>query len=184
LAMAKRPLTRRPAKQLPKTSSAAPLKEVRDEVAIRFKSGQEQNVRSVLSHFGTLDSLPNRRTLVLRIAPRVNPATVHVALDDLQSRGLVEFITPILIDAASGTRQVLTDEIVLRLKPGTSQRALRALKAAHGVEIQSANEFEPSQYIVKVPNPSGLRTLEVARSLDSCDDVEFASPNFLTQIKR
>jgi hypothetical protein len=122
--------------------------------------------------------------VVLHRSSGVTAAKVQAALDDLQHVGLVEFVTPVLLDPESNTRQVLTDEIVLRLKPGRAERALAALKAEHGIEIGKRNKFEPSQYIVRVPKPSGTQTLDVARSLDRSDDVEFASPNFLTQIKR
>ena len=46
--------------------------------------------------------------------------------------------------------------------------------------VGKRNEFEPTQYIVKVPDTTGMRTLDVARSLDQQDDVEFACPNYLT----
>ena len=168
----------------PVATAGASLKKISNEIAVRFETGKERQLRSILSAFGQLESYAQQRMAVLRLAPGIDPKTVSAALDGLRSRGLVEFTTPVFEDRASKTRQVLTDEIVLRLKPGTSPRVLAALKAAHGIEIGRRNEFEPSQYIVKVPNSSGTQTLDVARSLDQCDEVEFASPNFLTHIKR
>ena len=167
-----------------KTRTKSGLKTVRNEIAARYRDGQEKKVCKALAPFGKVQMYPSQRMVVLECAQGQPSAKVNAALHDLRAAGLLEFVTPVLLDRESNTRQVLTDEIVLRLKPGRTKRTLEALKNEHGLEIGSRNEFEPSQYIVKVPKPSGTTTLDVARSLDSSDDVEFASPNFITQVKR
>ena len=166
------------------TRAATGLKTVPNEIAARYRSGREEAVRDALSPLGRVESYLPQRMIVLHRASGITAAKLRAALDQLQRARLIEFVTPVLLDPDSRTRQVLTDEIVVRLKPGRSRRTLAALEAAHGIEIDRRNEFEPSQYIVKVPKPSGLQTLDVARSLDRSEDVEFASPNFLTEIKR
>ncbi len=178
------PVRRTASRPWTKARARPALKTVPNEIAARYRTGQERKVRDALAPFGSVATYPLRRIVVLHRAPGVASARVQAALDDLQRVKLVEFVTPVLLDPDSHARQVLTDEIVLRLKPGRTQRTLAALKAAHGIQIDSRNKFEPSQYIVKVLKPSGTQTLDVARSLDRSDDVEFASPNFLTEIKR
>jgi hypothetical protein len=167
----------------PRQAPAAP-KVVRNEVAARYRTGQEAKVRRALAPFGTLDTYPAQRMVVLTRAPGITSTAAAAALDELRRLKLVEFVTPVLRDPDTNTRQVLTDEIVVRMKPGRTRRTLAALGAPHGIAIARQNEFEPSQYIVTVAEPSGTQTLDVARSLDSSDEVEFASPNFLTQVKR
>jgi hypothetical protein len=160
------------------------LTTVPNEIAARYPAGQEKRACEALARLGTVQTYPHQRMIVLERSASQTPAKVRSALDDLQAAGIIEFVTPVLLDRESNTRQVLTDEIVLRLKAGRTERTLDALTAAHGLQICSRNEFEPSQYIVKVPKPSGTATLDVARTLDQSDDVEFASPNFLTRLKR
>jgi hypothetical protein len=160
------------------------LKAVPNAVAVRYCAGNEGKVRDTLTPFGEVALYRPQRMAVLERSPGVTSARVETALDDLKAQKAIEFITPVLLDGESNTRQVLTDEIVLRLKPGRTKRTLQTLGAAHGVTISRRNEFEPSQYVLKVPSPSGTQTLDIARSLDASDDVEFASPNFLTEIKR
>jgi hypothetical protein len=179
---ARDPRTR--SKSKPKTQTKSGLKTVPNEVAARYRDGQEKKVCKALAPFGKVQTYPRQRMVVLKCIAGQPSAKVDSALHDLQAAGLLEFVTPVLLDRESNTRQVLTDEIVLRLKPGRTERTLEALKNEHGLEIGSRNEFEPSQYIVKVPKASGTATLDVARSLDRSDDVEFASPNFITQVKR
>jgi hypothetical protein len=161
-----------------------PQKLIRDQVAVRYCAGHEQQVRETLGTFGTLEAQPSARIVILHRTPGVQTNKVKAALDGLQQGKAIEFATPVLHDPASDTRQVLTDEIVLRLKPGQANRTLAAVKAEHGLTVGKRNAFEPTQYIVKVPRASGTQTLDVARCLDQRDDVEFASPNFLTAIKR
>lgn len=183
---ARRRATARRTESRPRTKvrAATALKTVPNEMAARYGAGQEQKVREALAPCGRVESYPLQRMVVLQRAPGVTSAKVRSVLDNLRRLDLIEFVTPVLLDPDSRTRQVLTDEIVLRLKPGRSRRALNALTAAHGIEIDRRNKYEPSQYIVKVPKPFGTQTLDIARSLDRSDDVEFASPNFLTEIKR
>src|SRR5204862_2543428 len=119
--------------------------------------------RETLGTLGTLEPQPSLRIVILHRTPGIPSTKVKAALDDLQHCKAIEFATPVLRDPASDTRQVLTDEIVLRLKPGQANRTLAAVKAEHGVTIGKRNAFEPTQYIVKVPRASGTQTLDVAR---------------------
>ena len=169
----------------PKKRSRSTLETMPNQVAVRYRAGQEKKVHERLAALGSIEDQPLSRILILHRNPSVTRRAVDAALEALEQEKLVEFATPVLRDSESGTRQVLTDEIVLRLKSGTAQqRTLARLKDTHGLEIGRRNEFEPAQYIVKVKQASGTHTLDVARSLDKRADVEFASPNFLTDIKR
>lgn len=161
------------------------LKTIPNQVAIRYRAGQEKKVRERLAALGRTEDHPLSRILILHRNPSVIRRAVDTEIEALQKEKLVEFATPVMRDSEGGTRQVLTDEIVLRLKSGHAQRrTLATLKDEHGLKITRRNEFEPTQYIVKVKQASGTHTIDVARSLDKRADVEFASPNFLTDIKR
>lgn len=168
-----------------KKSSAPALKTIPNELAIRYKAGRADIVCARLAGLGKIEDQPLSCILILHRAPAVTQRALDAAIQALQDEKLVEFATPVMVDSVSGLRQVLTDEIVVRLKSShAQQRTLATLKGEHGVTIGRRNEFEPTQYIVKVPQASGTRTLDVARSLDQRADIEFASPNFLTDIKR
>jgi hypothetical protein len=162
-----------------------PPKTIPNQVAVRYRAGQAAKVRERLATLGRMEDHPLSRILILHRAPSVTRRAVDTALNALQDEKVVDFATPVLRDSESGMRKVLTDEIVVRLKSGHGQhRTLAMLKGEHGLKIGRRNEFEPTQYIVKVTQASGTHTLDVARALDQRADVEFASPNFLTGIKR
>ena len=86
---------------------------------------------------------PSSRLFILHRSPGITSSKVKASLLTLQEEAAIEFATPVLRDAASDTRQVLTDEIVLRLKPGQNSRTLAAVKAEHGLTIGKRNEFNP-----------------------------------------
>jgi hypothetical protein len=170
---------------MPRTKVATKLKTIPTQVAVRYRKGKEREVATALSALGTLEDQRTVCMVIVHRSPGVSQRDVDSVLDDLRERAAIDFATAVLRDAASGARQVLTDEIVVRLKRNAPQRqTLASLKAEHGLEIGKQNAYEPTQYIVKVPDPSGTNTLAVARSLDRCDKVEFASPNFLTDFKK
>jgi hypothetical protein len=141
-------------------------------------------VRSTLAAFGTIEPYEPAHLLILHAGTDVSPAEVLGVLEKLRNEGLVEYSTSVLHDRATGTRQILTDEITVRLKPEAQKGALDEMRRAEGVSVARRNEFVPTQYTLKVPRTSGTRTLDVANRLQERDDVEFAAPNYIVDIKR
>jgi hypothetical protein len=178
--------TRRSRLTTSRSKAPAPKPAVRTaQIALRYRAGAERKVRAALAGLGTVESYPAGDILILDRDPKVSAAEVRSAVKTLEKDGLVEFATPVLRDQHSDVRHFLTGEITLRLKSGASARkTLASLKMQHGIEVKRRNEFEPTQYVVSVPDPSGTRTREIARSLDRRSDVEFAAPNVITDIKK
>jgi|SRR5687767_14089209 len=166
-----------------RAATASNVRAVPNAIAVRYCVGHEKDVRDSLGAFGRVDMYPSKRMAVLQKPAATGRARLEDTLDRLRAQKAIDFVTPVLLDTKSQTRQVLTDEIILRLKPGRTRRTLQTLGAAHGVKISHRNEFDPAQYVLKVSKPSGTETLDIARSLDASDDVEFACPNYLTEVK-
>ncbi|MBI3976300.1 MAG: hypothetical protein HY334_07905 [Armatimonadetes bacterium] len=154
-------------------------------MALRWARGAHRSVRAAVRGLGRLREIPSERVLILEYSGAADRAAVEARLDQLRERGLVEFTAPVLRDKASRLRQIPTDEIVIRFHPGepTASR-LRSIQKRYGVTVARQNTFVPHQYVVKVDRPSGLRTLEVAKEIDASEDVEFAAPNFLSEVGR
>jgi len=179
----------RPSRRTRSTTSRkkgpAPKKARTGQIALRYCPGAEHKVRAALAALGGVESYRPDCILILHRGPKVSAADVRSAVKTLEKDGLVKFVTPVLRDQQSDARQILTGEITVRLKPGASaRRTLASLKADYGVEVKRRNEFEPTQYILSVPDKSGTRTREIARSLDGRSDIEFAAPNFITDFKK
>jgi hypothetical protein len=155
------------------------------QIALRYCAGAERKLRAALAGLGAIESYPAGGILILHTSSKVSDAGIRSRVRTLEKDGLVLFSTPVLRDPWSGARQVLTGEITLRLKPGECARqTLAALREQHGIRVKRRNQFEPTQYVVRVPDASCTRTREIARSLGRRRDVAFAVPNFITDIKR
>lgn len=137
-----------------------------------------------MSAFGRVREIANQRLFVVELANDAQRDELLESLRQLLDEGAVECFTPVLRDPASDLRRILTDEISLRFKQIPSARDLKTVEKKYGVTIARQNEFAPRQFIVKVKEPEGLRTLEVANQLDAADEVEFAAPNFISEYRR
>ena len=165
--------------------AAGKFRSIPTQVAVRYRKGHERKVADALSVLGTLEDQRPRRILILHRGQGISSREVDALLTWLRDRGAIEFASAVLRDIESGTRQVLTDEIVVRLKQDAPARqTLETLKSQYGLTACKRNAYEPTQYVVKVSDPSGTNTLDVAQSLCRCKEVEFASPNFLAEVTR
>ena len=155
------------------------------QLAVRWAPGAESRVRAALSPLGDVEPYKPARILILHRRPRTSRVSLAKTLDRLREQRSIEFVTPVLRDPAGTARQVLTDEITVRFKPDAAvRRTLASLRAEHGLQVARRNEFVRTQFIVRLPHTSGTRTLALARSLHRRDDVEFAAPNYITEIHR
>ena len=98
--------------------------------------------------------------------------------------GRVEFFTPVLVDDKTRLLRILTDEITVRFKPHVPVTRRADIQRKLGVDTLRQNEFVPDQHVVKVSEPLGLKTLAVARALDRSPDVEYATPNYISEYRR
>lgn len=155
------------------------------QIAVCVAPSAGQQVRSTLASLGTIEPYEPARLLILHPDADARHTEITRLLEDLQRERLVEYVTPVLYDPRTGTRQILTDEITVRLKPEAPQKdTLSDMRDAEGVSVASRNEFVPTQYTLRVSQASGTRTIEVAKRLQKREDVEFAAPNYIVDIKR
>ena len=157
---------------------------LKNTFAVQGKADRLAAVSEALRPFGALTTIEPRRLLILTISDEANRDEALRVLQRLVDAGDVEFFTPVLRDEESQLHQILTDEISVRFKKPLPSKALKAVEKKYGVKIARRNEFVPNQFVVKAAQPTGLRTLEVASQLDSADEVEFATPNFISEHKR
>ena len=153
-------------------------------VAVRCREDAEETVCSALRSLGRVRAVESHRLLIVELPEATQRAAALKQLEQWGEEGAVEFVTPVLRDSESQLRQILTDEITVRFKPVLPPEQLKRIEEKYGVTIARQNEFIPNQFIVKVTQPNGLHTLEVANQLDAADEVEFAAPNFISEFRR
>jgi hypothetical protein len=112
---------------------------------------------------------------------------VESALQKLQpllDKEKIECVFPVLLDKESKLLQVLTDEITVRFKPTVDAKKRKQIEKEFGLTVARKNESVPNQFVVTAPGAEGLDTLKLANKLDAEDEVEFATPNFVSEHKR
>jgi len=172
---AARAVVSRPAKPRP----------VAGQLALRVAPRAAKRVHTALSALGRIEPYEPASLLILHKAAKVAGSAVDSAIETLVRDGLVEYVMPVLRDAGSGLRLIPTDEITVRFRPKAPvQGTLTDMRRTEGVSVARRNEFVPSQYTLRVARPSGTRTLDIAKRLEARDDVEFAAPNYISDIKR
>jgi hypothetical protein len=154
-------------------------------VAVRWADEAAARVSRALEPFGRIERIDAHRLLLLQRGRGIDRAALERRLAALHSKGLIEFATPVLRDPESHLRQIVTDEITVRFSgPSVPERVLVELGQRYGVHLARRNEFVPNQVVLKVDEPIGRHPLDVARDIDAADEVEFAAPNFISQIRR
>ena len=152
--------------------------------AVRYREGAGAVVSEALRAQGQVRAIEPQRLLIVEFPDAARRAAALRQLNRWTDEGLVEFVTPVLRDAESQLRQILTDEITVRFKSTLPSQQLAAVEQEYGVTVARQNEFVPTQFIFKVSQPKGLDTLDIASRLDAADDVEFATPNFISEYQR
>lgn len=177
-----RPLSRRLLHRRDKLSAQSAL--LNHVFAVRYREGVEgRRIAEALSAAGSTRPLTSHRMILVDLGSG-EWSGIEKSLEDLVGPEHVEFVTPVLWDEKSETKQILTDEITVRFNAVPSLHTLRELQKRFGVTVARRNEFVPRQVIMRVTNPNGLRTLNVAKQLDRVGEVEFATPNFLTELRK
>jgi acetylglutamate kinase len=152
-------------------------------IAVRYASGREKEVTEKLKDLGELNSSPSQRLVIVELSKANKAKTALADLQPLLEDGTIDFVAPVLVDKESNLKQIPTDEITVRFKDEPSAKHLRDFTDEYGVKITKQNEFVPRQYIVKLETSQGKQVLEAAKTIEQAEDVEFATPNYLSEIK-
>jgi hypothetical protein len=160
------------------------MEPVEGTVAIRPRPGAEGVVTETLRSLSHVEPLESQRLLIVELPQSPQRQAVVQQLQEWAQQGMVEFVTPVLKDEQSQLPQILTDEITVRFKSDASQEQLQTIEQKYGLEVARRNEFVPNQFTLKMKQPVGLETLDVASQVDAEDAVEFAAPNFIARFSR
>ena len=69
-------------------------------------------------------------------------------------------------------------------KKGVSEKSINEILSSNNLEIIDDDESDIGLYLVRVKNMKESNPIEVANRLHANSDVEFAEPNFITEIKK
>ncbi len=83
-----------------------------------------------------------------------------------------------MLEYKDGTLQGIMDEIIIKLKKGTTLSQLKKLATNYQCLIVEENQFTKDQFLLSVSKTSGLNALQIANALYETGLFEFSVPNF------
>lgn len=168
------------------------------EYAVRFKAGlsdtkKEGLIRNVTPS-GTLSYTADQSTgrapsiVKLESVNKAEPAKLRADMEEalarLRAEEDVKFAFPIFVYPKTGTKLLLTDEIVLRLNNGRKIEDLASLHKTYGTTVVKKMWGTQDQYVLRVNDPKAVSPLKAANAFFDSGLVQWAVPNFMQQYEK
>jgi subtilisin family serine protease len=106
------------------------------------------------------------------------------ALARLRSRADVAYAFPVLFNPETGTRLMLTDEVVVKLKPGLRMEDAGGLLGSRGLSLRERIRGTEDELVLGFADGASAQPLEAANDLAASGLVAWAEPNFVQEYKR
>jgi subtilisin family serine protease len=170
-----------------------PLYRSLTEYAVQFQEGLNQKTRraiieavSPLAEMTEKGKIGNQAlsVITLKTEKAKEPAAIEEIIDTMKARSDVRWAVPVYINVKTGSRMLITDEIVVRLKPGKDLTSLAGLLQSYGLLLVKPMWGTQNEYVLRLQDPKAVSPLEAANALFESGLVEWAQPNFIQEYKR
>jgi hypothetical protein len=125
-----------------------------------------------------------RRFSVVTLRAPADRTAIEGAIAALKARQEVEFAFPVLIFPQTATRLFLTDEIVVKLKPGRRLEDLVHAYGASPVTVVQQVRGTVDEYVLRLQEPKTTHPLAVANAFVDSGMVEWATPNVVQEYRQ
>jgi subtilisin family serine protease len=160
------------------------------ELSVRFTAKASRSSRTDLvdglspsARVSRASYLRGRALSAVEIGGKSNVAVSRL-LTGLEAKRGVEFAYPAWVDPKSGSRLLLTDELIVRLKSGTALTEIRDALAARGLAIARKIAYSSEEYVLRLRNPKKSDPLALSRELFQSGLVDWAEPNFVQELQK
>jgi hypothetical protein len=156
------------------------------ELVVRLRSEDEPGPQRLLGLLGRgviagPRILADGRAFDLIILPA--GADVSAALRQLRTDNQIEFAASVYYHAETRARLAPTDQIIVKMKPGTRSGEVDDLLATHGLAIAHGMIGTADEYILRMLRPGPDDPLRVSRALYETGRFEWVEPDFLQEIE-
>lgn len=104
--------------------------------------------------------------------------------DQLRSKDEIEFAAPALIHPNTGRSLLPTEEILVKVRPGTSLAALADLAAAQNVTVDRSVPLTDDEFVLVLASPKNSDPVAISRALHESGALVWSEPNFLQETRR
>ena len=170
-----------------------PLYRSLTEYAVQFQEGLNQKTRraiieavSPLAEMTEQGEIGNQAlsVITLKTEKAKESAAIEAIIDTMEARSDVRWAVPVFIHAKTGSRMLITDEIVVKLKLGKDLTSLDGLLQSYGLLLIKPMWGTQNEYVLRLQDPKVVNPLEAANALFESGLVEWAQPNFIQEYKR
>jgi subtilisin family serine protease len=168
-----------------------PLYRSLTEYAVQFQEGLNQKTRraiieavSPLAEMTEKGKTRNQAVITLKMEKAKEPAVIEEIIDTMKARSDVRWAAPVYTDGKTGSRMLITDQIVVKLKPGKDLASLAGLLQSYGLLLVKPMWGTQNEYVLRLLDPKAVNPLEAANALFESGLVEWAQPNFIQEYKR
>lgn len=103
------------------------------------------------------------------------------ALAELKAARNVDFAYPVWLDPATGSRMLLTDELIVRARVRLAASSNRRALALMGLAVEHPILYSQDEYVLRLLAPKSSDPLAVSRKLAKSGLVDWAEPNFVQE---
>ena len=157
-------------------------------IAVQFRKGvstnqMRSNVESEpeMGLFSEREELTTPEFSLFKLKSGITPDTVSRLVDKFAGKPEVQFISPLF--NYHGTRQILSNEIIVQFKSTATDDEISNLNEKHGLVVVKKGFLGENVYVLKFPRGSGTELLDLANTYHENPIVEYAHPNFLRLLK-
>jgi subtilisin family serine protease len=170
-----------------------PLYRSLTEYAVQFQEGLNQKTRrAIIEALSPLAEMTEKgrignqalSVITLKTEKAKEPAAIEEIIDTMKARSDVRWAVPVFIHAKIGSRMLITNEIVVKLKPGKELASLAGLLQSYGLLLVKPMWGTRDEYVLQLQDPKATNSLEAANALFESGLVEWAQPNFIQEYKR
>ena len=160
------------------------------ELVVKFRGGASGPPEDVLARVAPSAKLAGearaegRRFHVVSV-PRGegNDPSLRPMGENLRQKHEFEFVSEVLIYPPTNMRMLPTDEIVVKLGAGSSEKQLSNLAGTLGLTVDRALWGTTDEFVLRLVDPKE-DPLEKARALNATGRLAWAEPNFIRQYRK
>jgi subtilisin family serine protease len=170
------------------------LKPVQDVVVVKYKKSIDS--KRALDIISGKEGF-NLESTNIKTYPPYNVSLITTPVDDRTVTGKrfsveslskdedVQFVSSAFKDEGTGSLIIITDQINVGFRNDINKDTIDRLLSEYDLSIVEQSKFSPQQYVLKVNNADNVdKTLEVHRKLASREEIQYADPVTLTEIRK
>lgn len=174
-----------------------PLHRELHAVAIKYAAGYDRDGSMPRSVSRVIGSSPKEESFLpeygLKIFSVSGPASERFRdknnadgqLEELSSSPDIEYATPVFRHSSTSKLPLyVSNQILLKFKPGTSEQEQADLHASLGAKVVEVLSYTDDGYIVELSGALAAHVIDIANSYAESPIVEWANPDFIKCISR